>query len=81
VIDARGTHAYGHIRQLLEMGLVEREKRGRNKVLRVTEYFADYFGLSHDFKVMKRQLRRIFNNITKVNDLNSEATRKASKQS
>lgn len=63
VIDARGTHAYSHVRQLVDMGLVERERRGRNKTLRVTEYFADYFGLSHDSRTMKRQLNRIFDNI------------------
>jgi segregation and condensation protein B len=63
VIDARGTHAYSHVRQLVDIGLIEREKKGRNKALRVTEYFADYFGLSHDSRTMKRQLNRIFNNV------------------
>jgi segregation and condensation protein B len=63
VIDARGTHAYNHVRQLVDIGLIEREKKGRNKALRVTEYFADYFGLSHDSRTMKRQLNRIFNNV------------------
>jgi len=62
VIAARGTHAYKHIRQLIEMGLVEREQRGRNKILRATEYFADYFGLSHNPAMMRRQLIRILNN-------------------
>jgi len=63
VIAARGTHAYKHIRQLVEMGLVERESRGRNKILKATEYFADYFGLSHNPVTMRRQLIRILNNI------------------
>ena len=63
VIAARGTHAYKHIRQLVEMGLVEKEQRGRNKILRATEYFADYFGLSHNPITMKRQLIRILNSI------------------
>jgi len=62
VIAARGTHAYKHIRQLIEMGLVEREQRGRNKILKATEYFADYFGLSHNPVIMRRQLIRILNN-------------------
>ncbi|RLI04841.1 SMC-Scp complex subunit ScpB, partial [Candidatus Bathyarchaeota archaeon] len=52
-----------HIRQLVEMGLVEKEQRGRNKILRATEYFADYFGLSHNPITMKRQLIRILNSI------------------
>ncbi len=64
VIAARGTHAYKHIRQLVEMGLVEREQRGRNRILKATEYFADYFGLSHNPTMMKRQLTRILSNIT-----------------
>jgi len=72
VIDVRGTHAYRHIKQLVDMGLIQREKRGKNKVLRATEYFADYFGLSHNFKVMKYQLKRIFNDLIKENALNSE---------
>ncbi len=65
VTDARGTHAYRHIKRLAEMGLVDREKRGRNTVLKASEYFADYFGLSHNLKAMKGQLRRIFDDITK----------------
>jgi len=64
VIAARGTHAYKHLRQLIEMGLVERERRGRNKILRATEYFADYFGLSHNPSTMKRQIIRILNDMT-----------------
>ena len=60
VIDARGAHAYGHVRQLVDMGLIERESSGRNKILRATEFFADYFGLSHNLRIMKRQLKRIF---------------------
>ena len=65
VTDARGTHAYRHIKRLAEMGLVDREKRGRNTVLKASEYFADYFGLSHNLKAMKGQLKRIFDDITK----------------
>ncbi len=60
VIDVRGSHAYGHIKQLSDIGLVDHEKKGKTKILRTTEYFADYFGLSHNFKIMRRQLRRIF---------------------
>jgi len=63
VIAARGTHAYKHVRQLVEMGLVERESRGRNKILKATEYFADYFGLSHNPVTMRRQLIRILKDI------------------
>ncbi len=63
VVDARGAHAYGHVRQLVDSGLVDRESSGRNKILRVTEFFADYFGLSHNPRIMKRQLKRTFSDI------------------
>lgn len=60
VIEVRGSHAYGHIRQLEDLGLITREKAGRTRILRTTEYFADYFGLSHDIRVMKKQLKGMF---------------------
>ena len=60
VVDVRGHHVYGHIKLLKETGLVVGERRGRSTFLRTTEYFADYFGLSHDLSSMKRQLRKVF---------------------
>lgn len=60
VIDVRGHHAYGHLRELEEMELIVREGVGRKKVIRTTEFFADFFGLSHDLRSMKRQLKTIF---------------------
>lgn len=60
VIEVRGKHAYSHIRELIKMGLVSREKCGRDYILKTTDFFADYFGLSRNVQVMKRQLKRIF---------------------
>jgi len=60
VIEVRGSHAYRHIKQLIDAGLVARERVGRNIILKTTPYFADYFGLSHDIKIMKKQLRSLF---------------------
>jgi len=60
VVDVRGHHVYGHIKLLRETGLVVGERRGRSTILRTTEYFADYFGLSHDLSTMKRQLKKVF---------------------
>ena len=60
VVDVRGHHVYSHIRQLREMDLVVGERRGRSTLLRTTEYFADYFGLSYDLSTMKRQLKKVF---------------------
>lgn len=60
VIDVRGHHAYGHLKQLEDMELIVREGVGRKKVIKTTEFFADFFGLSHDLRAMKRQLKTIF---------------------
>jgi segregation and condensation protein B len=65
VIDVRGHHAYGHIRTLREMNLIGTERSGRSTILRTTEYFADYFGLSHDTATMKRELKNVFEDIPK----------------
>jgi len=60
VIDVRGQHAYDHLKQLEDLDLISRERVGRSKVIRTTEFFADYFGLSHDLKIMRQQLKKIF---------------------
>jgi segregation and condensation protein B len=60
VIEVRGQHAYGHVKQLKDMGLIGAERAGRSMTLRTTDYFADYFGLTHDTATMKRELKRIF---------------------
>jgi len=65
VIDVRGQHTYNHLKQLEDLELITRERVGRTKVLRTTEFFADYFGLSHNPKIMKRQLKSIFEEFTK----------------
>jgi segregation and condensation protein B len=65
VIDVRGHHAYGHVKLLREMGLIASERSGRSSVLRTTEYFADYFALSHDTTTIKKELKHIFEDIEK----------------
>jgi segregation and condensation protein B len=65
VIDVRGHHAYGHLRQLEEMELIAREGIGRKKLIRTTQFFADFFGLSHDLRAMKRQLKSVFADFAK----------------
>lgn len=65
VIDVRGHHAYGHVKTLREMDLVTSERSGRSNVLRTTEYFADYFALSHEMTAMKRELRQVFQEFAK----------------
>jgi segregation and condensation protein B len=60
VIDVRGQHAYGHIKELKDRGLIMAEKSGRSLALRTTGDFADYFGLPSDIVEMKRNLKKIF---------------------
>ena len=66
VIEVRGQHAYGHVKILRDMGLVAAERAGRSMTLRTTDYFADYFGLTHDTATMKRELKRIFGEAIKT---------------
>jgi chromosome segregation and condensation protein ScpB len=47
------------------MGLIAAEPSGRSMTLRTTDYFADYFGLTHDTATMKRELKRIFGEVMK----------------
>ena len=60
VIAVRGSHAYRHVKQLQELGLIVRERVRRGSVIKTTESFADYFGFSHDTRMMKRQLKDVF---------------------
>ena len=60
VIEVRGNHSYKHLNQLEEMELIKREGMGKNKLLKTTQFFADYFGLSHELRTMKRQLKTLF---------------------
>ena len=60
VADIRGRHAYGHLRQLEDLGLITRERAGRTSILRTTDFFADFFGLSRNPRTAKRQLQRYF---------------------
>ncbi len=60
VIEVRGQHAYGHVKMLKDMGLIMSERSGRSLALKTTDYFADYFGLTTDTSVMKKDLKKIF---------------------
>jgi len=76
VIDVRGQHAYDHLKQLEDLELIVRERAGRSRVIRTTEFFADYFGLSHDLKTMKQQLKTIFEkeDLTKLEPFETKPT-------
>jgi segregation and condensation protein B len=65
VIDVRGHHAYGHVKLLKEIGLIAGERSGRSMLLKTTEYFADYFGLSLESTTLKRELKSAFESSSK----------------
>ena len=66
VIRVRGSHAYNHLNQLENLDLIVRERVGRKKVIRTTEFFADFFGLSHEVRAMRTQLKNIFKDFAKL---------------
>jgi segregation and condensation protein B len=65
VIEVRGQHAYGHVKMLKDMGLIMTERSGRSLALKTTDYFADYFGLTQDYSILKKDLRKIFGDAIK----------------
>ena len=65
VVEVRGHHSYGHLKQLEEMELISREGIGKKRVIKTTQFFADFFGLSNDLRAMKRQLKTIFQDLEK----------------
>jgi segregation and condensation protein B len=77
VVDVRGHHSYGHLKQLEEMELIIREGIGKKRVIKTTQFFADFFGLSHDLRTMKRQLKTIFQDVEKPKTEGKADTEKA----
>jgi segregation and condensation protein B len=65
VIDARGHHSYGHLKKLEDMELITREGTGKKRTVRTTQFFSDFFGLSHDLRTMKRQLKTEYQELEK----------------
>lgn len=56
----RGALVYNQIRELEKFGLVSAEKLGKTQILRTTDVFSDYFNLSREPRLMRRQLRALF---------------------
>jgi segregation and condensation protein B len=72
VTAVRGSQAYSHIRELKRFGLITTEKLGRTQVIQTSEVFADYFNLSRNSRLMKRQLQGLFNSIEKLENEKGE---------
>ena len=80
VAIARGSQSYQHIKQLVQMGLVTKEKgTGRAKLLKTTDDFADTLGLSRDRGNMKRQLRSLFHKL-ETEDLQNKQAKQSKEQ-
>ncbi len=45
IVEVRGNRAYQHIKQAVQRGFLEKEKKGRSSELDVTNYFLDYFDM------------------------------------
>ena len=61
VIADRGSHVYGSLRMMENMGLIHRERTpDRSFVITTTAFFGDYFGFSHSPDKSKIELKRIF---------------------
>jgi segregation and condensation protein B len=65
VVEVRGHHSYGHLKQLEEMQLIARDGIGKKRVVKTTQFFADFFGLSYELKNMRRQLKTLFKELEK----------------
>lgn len=56
IIQTRGSSAYDHIRELLEMNWIEKESSGATFLLRTTKLCRQYFSLSEDGKNIRSKL-------------------------
>ncbi len=52
----RSSSVYEHLKELQDVGFVIWERQGRGRAFHTTSRFSDYFGLSTDVAVMKKQL-------------------------
>jgi segregation and condensation protein B len=56
LMQRRGSQSYSHLKELLEVGFLRFERRGRSRVFSTTDSFADYFGLSRDHDLQRKQV-------------------------
>jgi len=56
LVQRRGSQAYSHLKELEEVSFLKYERRGRSRVFTTTDSFADYFGLSRDRDLQRKQV-------------------------
>ncbi|GBC68551.1 Segregation and condensation protein B [archaeon HR01] len=59
IVAVRGKDAYRQIKLLMDRGLVEAEKSGRNQILRTTQLFADLFGVENNPQSIRSAIRQM----------------------
>ena len=69
VIDKRNASAYDHIKVLMDLGFITRNKKGRTFVIRITEKFWEYFDIE------KSKAHPMFNQF-RANEVNIESQEK-----
>ncbi len=57
VAAVRGGRAYSQIRELVERGLVEMEKKGRTSLLKTTKLFAELLGVEDNPVAIRRKIQ------------------------
>ena len=57
VIDMRGSGAYDHINELVEMDLITKKPQGLSYILRTTKKFQQYFRLTQDANKIREKLQ------------------------
>lgn len=77
IIKNRTAKAYDHIRELVEMGFITKEPKGRTRLLKLTQKFFDYFDLSREkadeiFKQFHDDEQRIQEGEEELNTLRAE---------
>ncbi len=55
VVEMRGGNAYEHVKELLELGFITKQKEGRSFAIRLTEKFYEYFDVEG-----QDSIRRVF---------------------
>jgi len=58
VVKVRSSQAYDHIKELVEMGFIRKEREGRSYILRLSEKFFEYFDVPGD-KGIKEALKEV----------------------
>ena len=56
IIKLQGNKAYAYIKALEKRGLIKSEKIGRNKILKLTKEFENYFG--EEIEQVKERVRK-----------------------